>query len=73
MLVTPEEKEKLDSMLADFKKIADANNNYAETLVELTRYISGLVDELKVSNPALALRVMNKVTDIMERRVLNGN
>lgn len=73
MLVTPEEKEKLDNMLADFKKIADANNNYAETLVELTRYISGLVDELKVSNPALALRVMNKVTDIMNRRVLNGS
>jgi hypothetical protein len=63
LIVSESEKQKLTSLV-------DANQNFAETVTELLMYYDQLVHELKDTNPALALRVMNKVSDIMERRIL---
>jgi hypothetical protein len=63
MIVSESEKQKLTSLV-------DANQNFAETVTELLMYYDQLVRELKDTNPALALRVMNKVSDIMQRRIL---
>jgi hypothetical protein len=63
MIVSESEKQKLTSLV-------DANQNFAETVTELLMYYDQLVHELKDTNPALSLRIMNKVSDIMERRIL---
>jgi hypothetical protein len=63
LIVSESEKQKLTSLV-------DANQNFAETVTELLMYYDQLVHELKDTNPALALRVMNKVSDIMQRRIL---
>lgn len=64
MIVSPEEKEKLNVLV-------DTNRNYAETIAELLQFYNTLVQELKYSNPPLSLRIMNKVQDIMKRGILN--
>jgi hypothetical protein len=63
MIASESEKQKL-------KALVDTNQNFAETVTELLMYYDQLVHELKESNPALSLRIMNKVSDIMERRIL---
>jgi hypothetical protein len=63
LIVSESEKQKLTSLV-------DANQNFAETVTELLMYYDQLVHELKDTNPALSLRIMNKVSDIMERRIL---
>jgi hypothetical protein len=63
MIVSESEKQKLTSLV-------DANQNFAETVTELLMYYDQLVHELKDTNPALSLRIMNKVSDIMQRRIL---
>ena len=71
MLVTREEKEQLQKAMSHFKEIADVNNNYADTLVEMLSFFNSLVTELKDKDPQLALRIMNKVTDITKRGILS--
>ena len=71
MLVTPEEKEKLDKMLAEFIQVCETNNRYGDTMIEMIHFFNGLVEELKETNPALSLRVVNKVSDIVNRGILN--
>jgi hypothetical protein len=63
LIVSESEKQKLTSLV-------DANQNFAETVTELLMYYDQLVHELKDTNPALSLRIMNKVSDIMQRRIL---
>jgi hypothetical protein len=63
LIVSEAEKNKLNNLV-------DTNQNFAETVTELLMYYDQLVHELKDTNPALALRIMNKVSDIMERRIL---
>lgn len=71
MLVTREEKEQLQKAMKHFKAMADINNNYADTLVEMLSFFNSLVTELKDKDPQLALRIMNKVTDITKRGILS--
>jgi hypothetical protein len=63
LIASESEKQKL-------RDLVDTNQNFAETVTELLMYYDQLVHELKESNPALSLRIMNKVSDIMERRIL---
>ena len=53
MIVSPEEKEKLNVLV-------DTNRNYAETIAELLQFYNTLVQELKYSNPPLSLRIMRR-------------
>lgn len=64
MRVTEEEKIKLNNLV-------DANQNFMETINELLAFYDQLVHELKDTQPQLSLRMMNKVGDIMKRRILN--
>lgn len=71
MSVTREEKEQLQKAMSHFKEIADVNNRYSDTLVEMLSFFNSLVQELKDKDPQLALRIMNKVTDITKRGILS--
>ena len=71
MLVTREEKEQLQKAMSHFKEIADLNSRYSDTLVEMLSFFNSLVQELKDKDPQLALRIMNKVTDITKRGIID--
>lgn len=67
MQLTPDEKEKVKQLGEDIKNLSDSHQNYTEIILEMLTFYEHIVSELKYSNPDLALRIMNKVTDIMKR------
>lgn len=55
------------SLLNDFKNLANNFQNNSETFGEIIQFIQNIVEEIKDTNPELALRMMNKVEDIITR------
>ena len=71
MIVSEEEKERLDQMLRDFKTVDNINYKYSNTLIEVVRFMDETVRELKDTNPELAKKMIDKFTIIMKRGILN--
>lgn len=71
MLITKEEKEKIEQFNKEIKELGDDYQVKLEVISELLHFLDSLVQELKISNPQLALRIMNKTSDIVNRGILN--
>ena len=68
MIATKEEKEMIDRMGNSYRDLGNKFQNQAETMMELIGFLNNIVLELKEKDPAMALRIMNKGTDILTRQ-----
>ena len=67
MIATKEEKESLDDLLRRFQALINDYQDLAETNLELLSFMRSICEELGYSNPTISKRIINKVTDIMNR------
>lgn len=68
MITTREEKETLENMENRFKELINDYQNITETMLELLSFMRNICIELAPSNPVMVNRIVNKVTDIINRQ-----
>ena len=71
MIVSEEEKARLDQMLRDFKTVDNINYKYSNTLIEVVRFMDDIVKEVGKVDPELAKKMIDKFSIIMKRGILN--
>jgi hypothetical protein len=72
-MITKEEKESIDDMALRFKELINDYQNLTETMLELLLFMKSICAELAPSNPVIANRIVNKVTDILDRQTKGIN